>query len=502
MPTKLFPPMIQALLTTFCIKNKNFRPFSSHKLSPKRLNKRLDALRVLNLVSPKTRAANVESRQIHLRLIDDLLENNATIPLDHDSATTEITIQSSVLQMEQGFGVDACFLSQAVSSCSSKRDFWGGNQYHCLAITTGFIANVYLGSSLISLYTRCASLGDAYRVFEEMPVRNVVSWTAIISGFAQKWRVGMCLELFHRMRGSDLRPNYFTYTSLLSACMGSGALGHGRCVHCQIIHMGFHSYLHIDNALIAMYSKCGAIDDALYIFENMVDRDVVTWNTMISGYARHGLAQEVINFFEEMIKQGVNPDAVTYLGVLSSCRHGGLVKEGQVYFTSMVEHGLQPEVDHYSCIVDLLGRAGMLQEAHDFIQNMPIFPNAVIWGSLLSSSRLHGSVQIGVQAAENRLSLEPGCSATLQQLANLYARVGWWNQVARVRKLMKDKGLKPNPGCSWVEVKGKVHRFEAEDKSNRMTEILLIMNNLTDHMSSLNLQTLMCEEENIWFSQC
>ncbi|KAL2338699.1 hypothetical protein Fmac_013145 [Flemingia macrophylla] len=223
-----------------------------------------------------------------------------------------------------------------------------------------------------------------------MPARNVVSWTAIISGFAQEWRVDMCLELFHHMRGSDLRPNYFTYTSLLSAsCIGSGALGHGRCVHCQIIQMGFHSYLHIDNALIAMYSKCAAIDDALYIFENMVDRDVVTWNTIISGYAQHGLAQEVINFFEEMIKQGGNPDAVTYLGVLSSCRHGGLVKEGQVYFNLMVEHDVQPEVDHYSCNVDLLGRAGLLQEARDLVQNLPIFPNAVIWGSLLSSSLLH-----------------------------------------------------------------------------------------------------------------
>jgi len=157
------------------------------------------------------------------------------------------------------------------------------------------------------------------------------------------------------MRGSDLGPNYFTYTSLLSACMGSGALEYGSCAHCQIIHLGFHSYLHIYNALIAMYSKCGAIDEALYIFEYMEGRDVVTWNTMISGYAQHGLAQEAISLFEEMIKQCVNPDAVTYLGVLSSCRHGGLVKEGQVYFNSMIEHGLQPEVDHYSCILDLLG---------------------------------------------------------------------------------------------------------------------------------------------------
>ncbi|XP_027918595.1 pentatricopeptide repeat-containing protein At2g37320-like [Vigna unguiculata] len=517
MSAKLFHLRIQlesmnAFLTrnpSFCLRNQNFRPFSSHKLLSNEVL--TNALRVLNLVSPKKRGADVKSRQSHLRLIENMLENNATmtIPLGYNSpslrTTTEMNIQSSVLRMEQRFGVDVCFLSQAVSSCGSKRDLWGGIQYHCLAITTGFIANVYVGSSLISLYGRCALLDDAYRVFEEMPVRNVVSWTAIIAGFAQAWRVDMCLELYHQMRGSDLRPNYFTYTSLLSAYMGSGALEYGRCAHCQIIHLGFHSYLHIDNALVAMYSKCGAIDEALYIFENMEGRDVITWNTMISGYAQHGLAQEAISLFEEMIKQGVNPDAVTYLGVLSSCRHGGLVKEGQVYFNSMIEHGVQPEVDHYSCIVDLLGRAGLLVEARDFVQNMPVFPNAVVWGSLLSSSRLHGSVQIGIHAAENRLLLEPGCSTTLQQLANLYARVGWWNEAARVRKLMKDKGLKPNPGCSWVEVKSKIHRFEAQNKTNsRRTEIALTLNSLIDHMSSLNFQFQMCDEENIWLSvsQC
>ena len=490
--------------TFSCIKDQFFRPFSSHKFAPTRPNKEFaSALRVLNLVTPKKRVTDVENRRSHLQLIEDMLQNNVTKPVNATSlmATTEMTVQSSVL-VERGFGVDVGFLSHAVSSCGSKRDLCGGIQYHCLAIATGFIANVYVGSSLISLYGRCALLGDAYRLFEEMPERNVVSWTAIMAAFAQEWWVDKCLELFHRMRSSAaLKPNYFTYMSLLSACMGSGALGHGRGAHCQIIQMGFHSYLHIDNALIAMYSKCGAIEDALYIFENMAGRDVVTWNSMIAAYAQHGLAQEAIDLFEEMMKQGVSPDAVTYLGVLSSCRHGGLVKEGQDYFNSMVEHGVQPELDHYSCIVDLLGRAGLLLEARDFIQNMPVCPNAVIWGSLLSSSRLHGSVWIGIEAAESRLLLEPGCTATLQQLANLYASVGWWNQVARVRKLMKDKGLKPNPGSSWIEVKSKVHRFEAQDKSNRrMTDILLIMGSLVDHMSSLGLQSQMSDEENVWFS--
>ncbi|KAJ7977042.1 Pentatricopeptide repeat-containing protein [Quillaja saponaria] len=182
-----------------------------------------------------------------------------------------------------GLRVDVRFLSQAVSSCGSKRDLWSGVQYHCLAIITGFVANVYVGSSLISLYSNCTLVDNAYRVFEEMPVRNVVSWTAIIAGFAQEWQIDVCLELFHGMRTLALKPNDFTYTSLLSACTGSGALGHGRSAHCQVIHMGFHSYIHISNALIAMYCKCGSIQDAFYMFKKMDSKDVVSWNSMIAG---------------------------------------------------------------------------------------------------------------------------------------------------------------------------------------------------------------------------
>ncbi|XLR43397.1 hypothetical protein HN51_027442 [Arachis hypogaea] len=159
--------------------------------------------------------------------------------------------------------------------------------------------------------------------------------------------------------------------------MGSGALGHEKGAHCQIIHVGFHYYRHVENALMRSM----------------------------------GLRKRQFLFLKrlEMINQGVNPDEVTYLGILSSCWHADLVKEGQDYLNSMIEHGMEPEMDHYSCIVDLLGQAGLLLEACDFIRNMPICPNAVIWGSLLSSSMLHGDVWIGIEAAESRLLLEPRC---------------------------------------------------------------------------------------------
>ncbi|KAJ6756022.1 PENTATRICOPEPTIDE REPEAT-CONTAINING PROTEIN [Salix purpurea] len=248
------------------------------------------------------------------------------------------------------------------------------------------------------------------------------------------------------MRNSTLKPNDFTFTSLLSACTGSGALGQGRSAHCQIIEMGFVSYLHIENALVSMYCKCGNVEDAFHIFENMVGKDIVSWNSMIVGYAQHGLAVQGIGLFERMKSQGVKPDAITFLGVLSSCRHAGFVEGGRNFFNSMVEYGVKPQ----------------------------------------HSWSLHGSVWIGIQAAENMLLLEPECAATHLQLANLYACVGFWDQAARVRKLMKDRRLKTNPGCSWIEIKNEVYRFRAEDCSNnRVSEIHIVLDWLADHMITL-----------------
>lgn len=477
----------------------HFNLFSSHQLKHKAPSKRLDkALRVLDIISSKPRPTS--GRGAHLQLIQDFLQTDSnTERLTHDSVPTvgltdlfDEFLQSSSVEKENSVSsnldLDASVLSTALTSCTASFDIHGGIQYHCLTIRSGFVANVYIGSSLISFYGGCGEMVKAYKVFEEMPVRNVVSWTAIISAFAQDWQIDTCLDLYRQMRNSSLEPNDFTFTSILSACTGSGALGHGRSAHGQILKQGLDAFTHVGNALISMYCKCGSIGDAFYLFSNMDSKDTVSWNSMIAGYALHGLAVQAIDLFEEMKKQPrmTKPDAITFLNVLSSCRHAGLVEKGKFYFNSMVDHGLKPELDHYSCIVDLLGRAGLLEEALDFIKKMPICPNAVVWGSLLSSCRVHGGIWIGIEAAKSRLLLEPECAGTHIQLANLYASARSWDEVARVRKVMKDKGLKTNPGCSWIEIKNDVHRFRAEDRSSsELNEILTVVDCLVDHMKML-----------------
>ncbi|KAF7145554.1 hypothetical protein RHSIM_Rhsim04G0025800 [Rhododendron simsii] len=387
-----------------------FPPLSSQTKSHPTRHKSLKGHRVLDLVTPKSNFTR-NGRKSHLRLIQDILPSNSNNPDEHVGP-------SICYSHGEGLRADPRVLSHALSSCGCVRTASVGIQLHCLVIKTGYLSNVYVGSSLISFYCKCGELRYAYQVFDEMPVRNVVSWTTIIAG------------------------------NVLSACTGSGCLGKGKSAHCQAIQMGFDAYVHVSNALISLYLKCGNENEAAYIFENMRIKDLVSWNSMIAGYAQHGFSSQAIDLFEEMRKKKVKPDAITFLGVLSSCRHAGLVEQGQFYFNSMVEYGLEPEVDHYSCIVDLLGRAGDLEKA---------------W--------------------ERRLELEPECAATHLQLVNLYASFGCWDQVARVRKLMKDKGLKTDPGHSWIEIRNEVYRFGAEDSLNSKTdEVLAVVNCLVDQI--------------------
>ncbi|OQU89474.1 hypothetical protein SORBI_3002G198100 [Sorghum bicolor] len=357
-----------------------------------------------------------------------------------------------------------------------------GVQFHALLVKVGYVSSIPIGSSLISFYSRCGQLEIAHRVFQNMTAKNTVTWTALISGYAQDNQVEPCLHLFALMRRSVCKPNDITFATIFSVCTNHAFLVLGKSVQALQMRMGFDSYVHVSNALISMYAKCGSIGEARAVFESITCKDLVSWNSLIFGYSQHGLAEHCLGLLKEM-EGHIIPDAISFLGVLSSCRHACLVAEGRRCFRAMIEHGVIPEIDHYSCMVDLFGRAGLLDEAWDLIQTMPMPPNGVIWGSLLASCRVHGSISIGIQAAEHRLKLEPSCAATHVQLANLYGSIGCWDDVARVRKVMKERGLKTNIGCSWIEVGNKVYTFTAENRSkSQVNNVLDVLDCLQSHM--------------------
>lgn len=497
-----------------------FSTFASFKRSSKAKRKGIDgALKILEFVIP--RSGKVRKDERHQRLIQtcmqDLLKSrqkksyklvNDTVfdkftekdQLEHDynntnnvsvfwgtKVWTENDSFSFFCELhEKGISPEATTLSSVIKSCGTKGAAGTGFQLHAFSVKGGFCGCDSVGSSLISLYFKCGKVDDAYQAFEEIMVKNTITWTAIITGYAQHCQLERCLYLFIMMRHSNSKPNDFTFASLLSACTNCASLAVGRSLHCLEIIIGYDSYTHVSNALISMYAKCGFIKEARFVFEKLTCKDLISWNSMIFGYAHYGIAEEALDLLKEMERMNILPDSITFLGALSSCRHAGLVDKGRQCFNSMLHYGIKPGLDHYSCIVDLLGRAGLLEEAVGFIEKMPLSPNAVIWGSLLSSCRVHGKVWIGIHAAERRLLLEPGCAATHLQLANLYASAGCWNSVATVRKLMKERGLKTSPGYSWIEIGNKVYKFKAEDGSNtELKEMLIVLDTLGDHMQCL-----------------
>lgn len=409
--------------------------------------------------------------------------NNTSVCLSITRLTKEDMFMQIVELHRRGqISSDASILASALSYCADGKTLTAGVQFHALLVKVGYVSSIPIGSSLISFYSRCSQLEIALRVFQNMTAKNTVTWTALISGYAQDNQVEPCLHLFALMRRSLCKPNDITFATIFSVCTNHAFLVLGKSVQALQMRMGFDSYVHVSNAMISMYAKCGSIGEARAVFESITCKDLVSWNSLIFGYSQHGLAEHCLDLLKEM-EGHIIPDAISFLGVLSSCRHACLVAEGRRCFRAMIEHGVIPGIDHYSCMVDLFGRAGLLDEAWDLIQTMPMPPNGVIWGSLLASCRVHGSISIGIQAAEHRLKLEPSCAATHVQLANLYGSIGCWDDVARVRKVMKERGLQTNIGCSWIEVGNKVYTFTAENRSkNQVNNVLVVLDCLQSHM--------------------
>jgi pentatricopeptide repeat protein len=327
--------------------------------------------------------------------------------------------------------------------------------------------NVVSWTALIAGYAQTGHVDEAFNLFERMTERNAVSWNAMIAGFAKNGHHVEALKLFQQMRLAGPKPDSETFTSVLPVCANLTALEQGKEIHEEIITRGFQCDISVGNALVDMYSKCGSIENAQHLFDKMSQRDVVSWTLIITGYAMHGRSKDALKLFEQMQQAGTKPDGVTFVGVLSACCHAGLVAEGWQYFNCMTQYySITPTMEHYGCMVDLLGRAGHLDEAHNFIKQMPIKPDASVWGCLLGACTINNNIELGKYVSDRLLEIDSKNTTPYVLLSNIYAAAGRWNDIANVRKMMKDRGVKKYPGCSWIEVNKQVYTFCIEDRSH------------------------------------
>nr|XP_011466744.1 PREDICTED: pentatricopeptide repeat-containing protein At1g11290-like [Fragaria vesca subsp. vesca] len=326
-------------------------------------------------------------------------------------------------------------------------------QTHCRIVKEGFDSNVYIAVTLLSIYSECnSSLEDFRALCSCVAVWDQISWNAVIAGFCNIGSSEEALECFSEMRQAGVPADFFTFTSILRAAGTVSALVEGKKIHALIFKSGHASNLCVQNGLVSMYGRCGAIHDAKWAFTLMKEHDVISWNSLLSGYAHHGFGKETVELFEQMRRTEVKPDNTTFLIVLTACSHAGLLDKGLEYFNLMSNDDFltPPKMEHYATVVDLFGRAGNLHEAEAFVGSMPIEPGASVYRALLSASQVHGNKELAFRSATTLQQLCPNDHGTYILLSNVLLTRGSWDDAAGVRKFMYDRGIRKTPGYSWI----------------------------------------------------
>ncbi|KAG8373262.1 hypothetical protein BUALT_Bualt11G0005600 [Buddleja alternifolia] len=397
--------------------------------------------------------------------------------------------------LRAGYKPDLSTVLNLLSSVAHPNCLYHGMLIHGHGVKTGCDSDITLLNTLISMYSKCGGISSARYIFDCMNERSCVTWTVMIGGYSEKGDLDEALSMvFHAM---DEEPDLVTVIHLISACGKVGALEVGKLIDNYTISNGLKSNVTVCNALLDMYAKCGSIGEAQKLFSTMNVKNIVSWTTMISGFALNGKFQASLDHFNRMLKMGFQPNHVTFIAILQACTHAGLLEMGLKFFNMMIKtYTINPGLDHYSCMIDLLGRRGKLKEALKFIQEMPLQPDAGIWAALLSACKIHHNLEIGEFAANQLFLLEPKAAAPYVEMANIYASARDWKGVADMRVEMKSKGVVKWPGQSVTVVDGKCCMFTVEDRCRwegfRVFEILdSLVLQLKDEMDSFDLEEVM-----------
>lgn len=383
----------------------------------------------------------------------------------------------------RGVEPDVYAVTSILHACAVNCNLNSGTIVHNYIKENNLESNSFASNALMDMYAKCGSMEDAHNVFSHMKRKDVISWNTMIGGYSKNSLPNEALDLFAEMQ-RELKPDSTTVACILPACASLAALDRGREIHGYALRNGYSKDKYVVNALVDMYVKCGLLVLAQSLFDMIPDKDLVSWTVMIAGYGMHGFGSEAVNSFKQMRIAGIEPDEVSFISILYACSHSGLLDEGWKFFNIMKrECQIEPKLEHYACMVDLLARTGKLAKARKFIETMPIKPDATIWGALLCGCRIHHDVILAEKVAERIFELEPENTGYYVLLANIYAEAEKWEEVQKLRKKIGQRGLKKNPGCSWIEIKGKVNIFVAGDRSKpQAKKIELLLNRLRNKM--------------------
>jgi pentatricopeptide repeat protein len=425
-----------------------------------------------------------------------------------------------------GLTCDDATLCILVDACTELPHPFTGFAIHKIAAQSGWITIPEVSNSLISLYTKFSLLAGALRIFKSMEIRtivswnslidahmklgytkqaaalfqsvsetNVISWTAMIGGLARNGRADEALRLFAEMLTHEhIHPDDFTFGVVLHSCATVATLASGKMIHGRVFHTGFAAYLYVANSLIDMYAKCGDVDGASNVFSGIMDKDHISWNTMLFAFAINGSASEALLMYESMKSHDVCPDEATFAVLLTACSHAGLLEKGGNIFESMVSaHGIQPKPEHLACVLDMYARSGNLTKA---IEILNCYPETVkkrgsdIHEALLSTCSSGLNVRLRQKIGDAMVASKPARDAGYVMLSNLFCTTGQWDEAERVRRAMAEHGVKKSPGCSWIEVKGSIKVFISGAQDLHHTGVFLcdLIHLLDDEMRNTSMR--------------
>ncbi|CAL5048651.1 unnamed protein product [Urochloa decumbens] len=373
-----------------------------------------------------------------------------------------------VMVATNGVWPDGCTFGSIMTALGNLKRASQGREAHAQVVTRGLCGNVIVESSTLDMYAKCGMMVDARKVFDRMKVRNAVSWCALLGGYCQSGEHEMVLSLFRQMDMED--DDWYSLGTLLRSCAGLSAVKLGKEIHCRFMRMRGCRDVIVESALVDLYAKCGVVEYAHRVFERISVRNMITWNAMICGFAQNGHGEQAISLFNEMVREGVKPDYISFIGVLFACSHTGMVEEGRNYFNSMTrDYGIAPGIEHYNCMVDLLSRVELLEEAEDLVNKSPFRDDSSLWAAILGACATHTNPDVAVRVAKKMMELEPQYHLSYVLLENVYRTIGRWEDAVEVRKLMKSRKVKKEPGTSWIDAnKSKLYMCKAKEGASQL----------------------------------
>ncbi|XP_072955030.1 pentatricopeptide repeat-containing protein At3g20730 [Typha angustifolia] len=356
------------------------------------------------------------------------------------------------LMLKEGPPPDHFTFASILRACGTSKALVHVDLVLAFILKLGYGAESVVAGSLIDAYAKCRSMRNASMLYYSMREPDLISSTALINGYSMERDCSKkAMELFCTINRTNMRIDNVILCSVLNKCANVASLNLGRQIHARTFKNQSNYDVAVGNALIDMYGKSGELQDAHHAFDEMPNKNVISWTSLITAYGKHGVGDSAVTLFVRMEDDGVKPNDVTFLSLLAACSHSGLTNKGMEYLNSMVSrYGIHPRAEHYSCVVDLLARGGMLEEAYKLVCKMDVQTNTSLWGAMLGACRTYGYDSLGKVAAGHLFSLDPGRSVNYIVLANIYAAAGFWDEAWKIRTLMIQNSTKKDAGYSII----------------------------------------------------